>query len=261
MTKKLFNITAGLIAIVMIMPLVSCADKQGENITLNISASAVLTDALAEVNALYTDKNSNIDIVENYTSAGTIQSQIENGADCDVFFSANVKNMDNLQNKGLILTDTRRNILSNMLVLIVPSSNTRNISSFNGLTENAIKLVAIGDPSAVSAGIYAQKLFELLGISQALSDKLLLASTVREVLTYVETGNVDAGLVFLSDALTSSKVIVVDMAPDEINSQIVMTAAIIKASKNAEAAKDYLSFLSGAEAMAIFDKYGFSAVE
>lgn len=253
---------AGVIAIVLIMPMVSCADKQGEDITLNISASAVLTDALAEVNDLYVLKNSDIKIVNNFTSAGTIQSQIENGADCDVFFSANVKNMDNLQNKGLILSDTRKNILSNLLVLIVPSSNTKNINSFIDLTGSAINLVAIGDPSAVSAGIYAQKLFELLDISQPLSNKLILASTVREVLTYVETGNVDAGLVFLSDALTSNRVVVIDTAPNEINSQIVMTAAVVSASENVEAAKNYLAFLSGAEAMEIFEKYGFSpAVE
>jgi molybdate transport system substrate-binding protein len=260
--KKLIKILVSLIVVAMIMPLVSCTDKQGEDITLNISASAVLTDALAEVNELYVQKYSGIKIVNNFTSAGTIQSQIENGADCDVFFSANAKNMDNLENKGLIIAETRENILSNLLVLIVPATNTKDIDSFIDLTGNAINLVAIGDPSTVSAGIYAQKLFELLDISQNLGEKLILASTVREVLTYVETGNVDAGLVFLSDALTSESVTVVDTAPDEINSQIVMTAAVISASKNIEKSKEYLSFLSGTEAMAIFEKYGFtSAVE
>lgn len=243
----------------MVIPLVSCTDKQGEDITLNISASAVLTDALAEVNDLYVQKNSGIKIVNNFTSAGTIQSQIENGADCDVFFSANAKNMDNLENKGLIMAETRENILSNLLVLIVPASNTKGIDIFTDLTGNAIALVAIGDPASVSAGIYAQKLFELLGINQDLSDKLMLASNVREVLTYVETGNVDAGLVFMSDALTSDKVVIVDTAPDEINSQIVMTAAVVSASKNVDAAKEYMAFLSSAEAIVIFEKYGFSA--
>ncbi|MDD4924260.1 MAG: molybdate ABC transporter substrate-binding protein [Dehalococcoidales bacterium] len=259
MIKKLTKIIACLIAIMMIMPLTACTDNEEGDITLNISASSVLTDALAEVNDLYMQKNSDIKILSNFTSAGTIQSQIENGADCDVFFSANVRNMDNLENKGLIISDSRENVLSNMLVLIVPASSSKGIDTFTDLIKDNIELVAIGDTSTVSAGIYSEKLFKLLEIYDQLSPKFISASNVREVLSYVETGNVDAGLVFMSDALTSDSVVIVDTAPDEINSQIVMTAAVVAASKYVEAAKEYLTFLSGAEAMAIFEKYGFSA--
>ena len=259
MTKKLIKIMACLIAIMMIMPLAACTDNEDGDITLNISASSVLTDALAEVNDVYMQKNSDIKIASNFTSAGTIQSQIENGADCDVFFSANVRNMDNLENKGLIISDTRKSVLSNLLVLIVPASSSKGINTFTDLLKENVELVAIGDTSTVSAGIYSEKLFKLLEIYDRLSAKFISASNVREVLTYVETGNVDAGLVFMSDALTSNKVVVVDTAPDEINSQIVITAAIVSASKNVDAASDYLAFLSGAEALAIFEKYGFSA--
>jgi molybdate transport system substrate-binding protein len=120
--------------------------------------------------------------------------------------------------------------------------------------------VAIGDPSFVPAGEYTQMLFDMLGISSDMADKLLLGSTVREVLAYVETGNVVAGIVYATDATTSDKVITVASAPSEINVKISYPTAIVSASENTEAARDYLDFLSGDDAKAIFESYGFSTI-
>jgi molybdate transport system substrate-binding protein len=168
--------------------------------------------------------------------------------------------MDNLGNGGFIILETRLNLLSNVLVLVVPIDSALDITGFMDLANEKVTLIAIGDPASVSAGIYAEKLFELLGISDDLMNKLILASNVREVLTYVETGNVDAGIIFSSDALISGKVKVIDTAPEEINSQIVISVAVIKTSENGKNARDYLDFLSSEEAMVIFESYGFSPV-
>lgn len=233
-------------------------------VTLNISAAASLTDALEAVNALYKEQNPNVTIVTNYAASGTLQLQIEQGATCDVFISAATKQMDNLENKELVLSSTRINLLKNSIVLIVPVNSTLEIDSFEDLLEDYVTLVAVGDPAFVPAGTYAYQLFDLLGITDELeaSEKLIQGSTVRDVLAYVETGNVDAGIVYSTDAVISDGVKIVATAPDEINSQIVYPAAIIKASENQSAAADYLAFLSSDAAMEIFESYGFlSAVE
>jgi molybdate transport system substrate-binding protein len=257
--KKLIKIMAFSIAIMMIMPLAACTPNEEGNITLNISSAASVTDALNEVNSVYMDANPNITIVANYAASGTLQTQIEQGATCDVFISAASKQMNNLENGGLILSDTRINILKNSIVLIVNKNSTLEIDSFEDLLGGAISLIAVGDPSFVPAGTYAYQLFELLEITDDLEDKLMQGSTVRDVLAYVETGNVDAGIVYSTDAAITDGVKIVATAPDEINSKIVYPAAIVKASENVDAASEYLAFLSGSEAMAIFEKYGFSA--
>jgi len=250
---------ACLIAIMMIMPLAACTDNKEGDITLNISAAASVTDALNEVNTAYMDANPNITIVTNYAASGTLQTQIEQGATCDVFISAAAKQMNNLENGGLILSDTRKNILKNSIVLIINKNSALDIDSFEDLLLEAVGLIAVGDPSFVPAGTYAYQLFELLEITDDLEGKLMQGSTVRDVLAYVETGNVDAGIVYSTDAAITDGVKIVATAPDEINSKIVYPAAIIKASENVDAASDYMAFLSGSGAMAVFEKYGFSA--
>jgi molybdate transport system substrate-binding protein len=229
-----------------------------EPVTLTVFAGAGMIDVIDEVNALYMEQNSNVTIQANYAAAGTLKTQIENGAICDIFISPGVKQMDSLQQQGMILSETRRDFLTNNLVLIVAPDNPQNIADFTDLTNDNIKLVAIGDPSFVPAGEYAQMLFELLEISDDMADKLLLGSTVREVLAYVETGNVVAGIVYSTDALTSDKVMTVASAPAGINSKITYPTAIVSASENAEAARDYLDFLISPEVIDIFESYGFS---
>jgi molybdate transport system substrate-binding protein len=121
-----------------------------------------------------------------------------------------------------------------------------------------VKKIAIGDPKSVPAGTYAQQAFDLLGITAQVSPKYVMGSDVRGVLAYVESGNVDAGIVYSTDALTSTKVKVVASAPDSINAKVVYPVAAISATKVLNAAKEYISFLFGAQAKTIFEKYGFS---
>lgn len=227
-------------------------------INLNISAAASLSDAIKAINILYTTTKPNVTITANFASSGTLQTQIENGAPVDVFISAAATQMDNLQKKGLLLNETRQNLLNNKVVLIVPADSTLGITSFADLAADEVKKIAIGDPKSVPAGAYAVQAFDELGISAQLHPKEVLGSDARQVLTYVEGGNVDAGIVYSSDTLISTKVKVVATAPADINAKVVYPVVVIKASANPNAAKDYLSFLFGAEAKAVFEKYGFS---
>ncbi|HSW58511.1 MAG TPA: molybdate ABC transporter substrate-binding protein, partial [Dehalococcoidales bacterium] len=199
-----------------------------------------------------------VTLTPNFASSGTLQSQIENGAPADIFISAAATQMDNLQKKDLILAESRKNLLLNKVVLIVPGDSTLGITSFNDLAAEKVKKVAIGDPKSVPAGNYARQAFDQLGITAPIQPKEILGADVRQVLTYVESGNVDAGIVYSTDALTSTKIKVVASAPDEINAKVVYPAAIIKASKVSDAAMDYLNFLFSSQAKAVFEKFGFS---
>jgi molybdate transport system substrate-binding protein len=227
-------------------------------VTLNISAASSLTNALNEVNKLYTQAKPWVTITPNYGSSGTLQTQIEQGAPCDVFLSAAAAQMDNLQNENLLLAGSRVNLLTNTIVLIVPKNSTLGLKSFNDLTLPSVKLIAIGDPKSVPAGAYAQQAFTELGILSAIQSKFNLGANVTQVLQWVDSGNVDAGVVYSTDALSDSNVTVIATGPADVNASIVYPAAIIKASKVATAAQDYLNFLSSTQAKAIFVKYGFA---
>ena len=146
-------------------------------------------------------------------------------------------------------------------MLVIPTNSTLDITSFNDLVKDTVKQIAIGDPKSVPAGNYGQQAFDKLGITAQIQSKLVLASDVRQVLSYVESGNVDAGIVYATDAGISDKVKVVANAPDEINAKILYPAAVVKASKNTKIAEDYLKFLATKTAGDIFEKYGFSIVQ
>jgi molybdate transport system substrate-binding protein len=227
-------------------------------VTLNVSAAASLSTVLKAINTAYSQINPNVNFSANFASSGTLQTQIENGAPADVFISAALTQMDNLQKEGLIIPSTRKNLLNNSLVLIVPVNSKSGITSFNDLTLSKVTKIAIGDPKSVPAGTYAQKTFDLLGITVQIQSKLILGADVTQVLTYVASANVDAGLVYSTDALSNAQVKVAAQAPATINSQIVYPAAIITGTKNQAAAQSYLNFLFSDAAKTIFQQYGFS---
>jgi len=234
---------------------------QAQPIELNVSAASSLTDALTEIDNLYMQENKNVTVVANFAASGTLQKQIEQGAPADVFISAGAKQMDALQTENLTIKNTRTNLLTNKVVLVVPKNSTLAISSFTDLTKDDVKKIAIGDPASVPAGTYGQAAFDQLGISDQIKSKLILCTDVKQVLSYVEAGNVDAGIVYATDAATTTDVTVVANAPDAVNAKIVYPIAALKASKNADAAKAYIAFLTGDEVKAIFVKYGFVVVQ
>jgi len=228
--------------------------------TVNVSAAASLKDAVTELNYMYVGDDPFTKVVVNFGGSGTLQKQIENGAPVDVFISASAVQMDALQKQQLIIEGSRRNLLKNKVVLIVPADSTPGIADFRDLTGEKVGKIAVGDPKSVPAGQYAQLVFDKYGITDQLKPKLVFGSDVRQVLTYVETGNVDAGVVFLTDAKISKKVKVVADAPDDINATVVYPVAVINASNNMEIAEDYVNFLFSETARAVFQKYGFTAL-
>ena len=256
-----------LILAVLALMVTGCSDSAtttttsaAPDVELNVSCAASVTDALTAINTAYMAKNKNVTVVANFAASGTLQTQIEQGAPADVFISAASKQMNALQDKGLILDETRRDLLNNKVVMIVPVDSTLGLDDYMDLVNDDVKQIAIGDPEFVPAGTYAKQAFELLGIWDALQGKLIMGSDVRQVLGYVEGGNVDAGIVYSTDAAITDGVKIVASAPDEINSKIVYPAAVIKDSTKAEAAQAYIDFLFSDDAKAIFNEYGFSVV-
>src|SRR5580704_6620235 len=223
---------------------------------VTVSAAISLKDSLDEIGKLYEKAHPGAKISFNYAGSGTLQRQIEQGAPVDIFFSAAEKQMDDLQSKDLVDAGTRRNIVANQLVLIVPASNTT-VHSFQDLSNVSVKILALGEPSTVPAGSYARQTLEHLGIWGGVDKKVVLAKDVRAVLTYVETGNADAGMVYQTDAQGSTKVRIVAVAPADSHDPIVYPAAILKGAKNLPEAKSFFAFLSGSEAREIFQKHGF----
>jgi molybdate transport system substrate-binding protein len=232
--------------------------EQSSSIT--VSAAISLKDSLDEVGHLYATRHPAAKVAFNYGGSGTLGRQIEQGASVDVFFSAAEKEMDDLATQGLVATETRRDIVANSLVLITPASSTM-VRGFEDLSRLQVSAVALGEPGTVPAGMYARQTLEHMGFFAAIQKKIVYAKDVRAVLTFVETGNADAGFVYRTDALTSKKVRVVATAPVDSHDPIVYPAAVLKNSKNAAAAREFVGFLEGPEARTAFEKYGFAPAE
>ena len=225
-------------------------------ITLTVSAAASLKDALAETEAVYERGHANIKFSNNFGSSGTLAAQIDQGAPVDIFISAAAKPMDDLAASGLIVTGTRRNLLRNTLVLIAPLDSK--LRDFQELTDKSIRLIALGDPAGVPAGQYGKQTLLSFHLWNQLSAKFVLGKDVRQVVTYVETGNADAGLVYATDAQASGKVRVVATAPESTHDPIVYPVAVIKGGRNEEASRRFAEFLRSPTAQAIFVKHGFT---
>jgi molybdate transport system substrate-binding protein len=233
------------------------SNSAAQSTNLTISAAASLKDALVEIKPLYRQQKSNVGLAYNLGASGALQQQIEQGAPVDVFISAAPKQMDALQQKGLLLDGTRKDLLKNQLVLIVPKDAT-GISDFKDLASDRIKKIALGEPKSVPAGKYAEEVLTSQKILDKVKTKAVLAKDVRQVLNYVETGNTDAGIVYLSDAKSSDKVKVVATASEQSHAPVVYPIAILKNSKNVDAAKEFVQFLSSDTAKIVFEKQGFT---
>ncbi|WP_066116333.1 molybdate ABC transporter substrate-binding protein [Geminocystis sp. NIES-3709] len=226
--------------------------RGNNNPKILVGAAASLQPALKEFSKKYPQ---NVDY--SFASSGILQQQIEQGAPIDVFISASSKQMDTLEKKNLLLSNNRKNLLLNQIVLITPQKNSLSLTNFSQLAQPKIKLIAIGEPRSVPAGQYAIEVFKNLGILASLESKFVFGNNVRETLTYVETGNADAGIVYLTDAKSSDKVKVITIADKKLHTSIIYPVAVIKSSKSQQTAKKYLESLQSKTARKIFQKYGF----
>lgn len=229
-------------------------------VELAISAAASLQKALTELQNLYAAQKPNTKLTFNFAASGTLQTQIEQGAPVDVFFSAASSNMDALKTKGLLIDSTIKNLLGNDVVLIVPKNSALTISSFADVTSSSVKSIGIGDPASVPAGKYAQNVFTYYNIWDQVKAKAVFGTPVTQILSWVETGNVDCGVVYSTDAAASAKVRVIATAIDASHTPIIYPAAVVKTSTHSAAAADFINFLSTPEAKALFVKYGFKTM-
>ena len=236
---------------------------------LIVFAAASMTESLTEIATLYQAVAPDVTLIFNFDSSGTLQTQIEEGADADVFISAGQKQMNELdiaagaeknpKGQDFILENTRFDLLTNTVVLIVPEGSDRGITSFEDVGTDKVSLIALGN-SDVPVGQYSQDVFTYLGLwDQLIKDgKVSFGTNVKEVLAQVEAAAVDCGVVYVSDAATGSGITVVTAAPEGSHQPVHYPAAVLKGSQNADAAKAFLTYLQGEEASAVFTAIGFA---
>jgi molybdate transport system substrate-binding protein len=230
-------------------------------VTLLVSAAASLQNALEVIQTDFETEHPNIAINYNFGSSGALQQQIEQGAPVDVFISAGVPQMDALAAQDLLLPDTRTDLLGNRLVLITPSDSTLGLTDFLGLAQDTVERISVGDFRSVPAGQYAEQVFNNLGILADLEPKLIFANNVRGVLAAVESGNVDAGIVYATDAAISDQVTVVATAAEDLHDPITYPLAIMSDAASPVAARTFVDYLSSDEAQAVFEDFGFIVLD
>ncbi|RUT46412.1 molybdate ABC transporter substrate-binding protein [Paenibacillus anaericanus] len=230
-------------------------------ITLTVSAAASLKDSLEELTPIFEDLNPSIKLVYNFGASGSLQKQIEQGAPVDLFLSAGKKQMDALIDKKLVLADQSISLLLNSLVLIVKSDAEGIPDQLENLKDVAIHNIAVGEPEVVPAGTYARETLESEGLWEELQPKMVFTKDVSQVLTYVESGNADAGFVYLTDALLSDKVKMAFQIDASKHKSILYPAGIIAETKHNGEAEQLLQFLQSKEAQDVFVKYGFTIPE
>ena len=250
------------------------AEEPVEEVELIVFAAASMTETLTEIKGVYEAANPGVTLTYNFDSSGTLKTQIQEGADCDLFISAGQKQMNQLDitanpevnTDGLdfVLEGSRINLLENKVTLVVPEGNPKGIESFDALAE-ALKagdvFLCMGN-SDVPVGQYTQKILAFYGLDEEeLAGKGLITygTNVKEVTTQVKEASVDCGVVYCTDAF-SAVLTVVDSATAEMCGQVIYPAAVLNVSKNPKAAQAFLDYLQTPEAMAVFENVGFAPV-
>ena len=277
-----------LLALTMLFALAACGEQAApastaaeipaeepapaEKVELIVFAAASMTETLTEIKGLYEAANPGVTITCNFDSSGTLKTQIQEGADCDLFISAAPKQMNQLDAScdteknpdGLdfVLQGSRVDLLENKVALVVPDGNPKGIGSFDALVEHLKAgdiLFAMGN-SDVPVGQYTQKILAYYALNEeelAAAGLITYGSNVKEVTTQVKESSVDCGVVYATDAF-SAGLTIVDTAAKDMCGQVIYPAAVLKVSKHPEAAQAFLSYLTGAEATAVFEGVGFS---
>jgi molybdate transport system substrate-binding protein len=231
----------------------------GEVIRVGVAIS--LKDAMSQIAQAYQDKtHENVELT--FGSSGQIQAQIINGARIDAFISAGTRQVDDLASRQMILSGSQRVVAGNELVLIVPADAKAAPANFAGLVDASVKRIAIGEPATVPAGDYAMQVLKHLQLADKLKDRLVYGANVRQVLSYVERGEVSAGIVYRTDAMESGqRVKIVAAAHAGAHEPIVYPAVVIGASKHAASATRFLDYLCSESARKILRDNGFTAPE
>lgn len=245
-----------------------CDTKKEEKTEITVFAAASLTETLTELGDLYMADHSDVNVVFTFDSSGTLKTQIEEGAVCDIFLSAGQLQMDQLENidgMNFVLEGSRFDILENKVALVVPGENKAELTSFDDfakkIKEGSI-VMAMGNGD-VPVGQYTQKILAYYGISEEDLEQLgciTYGTNVKEVTTQVSEAVVDCGVVYSTDAY-SARLKVVDVANAQMCGQVIYPAAVMKQSACQEEAKEFLDYLRGKEAAEIFESVGFSMIQ
>ena len=285
--KKLF---AMLMAAVMVLSLTACAAPaaepapteepaaetvpEAEPLELIVFAAASMTETLNQIAEMYKAVAPNVTLIYNFDSSGTLKTQIQEGAECDLFISAGQKQMNqlditadpevNTDKLDFVLEGTRINLLENRVTLCVPEGNPKDIKSFDDLADKLKEgsvLMAMGN-SDVPVGQYTQKILAFYGLDEeklAKDGVITYGTNVKEVTTQVTEASVDCGVVYCTDAF-SAGLTPVDYATKEMCGQVIYPAAVLNISRNQEAAKEFLAYLQTEDAMKVFEAVGFAPV-
>lgn len=253
--KKTF-ITSLIIFLIICTACTKTKNKENR-IELTVSAAASMQKALTELQSIYEQEHPNVKLLFNYGASGALQQQIEQGAPVDVFFSASEEKFNEVLEKGLIEKQNSIDLVSNELVLIQNKQSNHKILGFAGLSDSKIKRISIGTPESVPAGKYAKETLESQNLWSQLEVKIVFAKDVRQVLTYVESGNVDAGIVYKTDAIFSEKIEIVETAEPKSHSPIIYPLGVLKKSKQKEESIKFFHYLQSEKAKVLFEDYGF----
>lgn len=259
--KKFIAIAVSIVVAMSMILLVGCGgedENSADKPEVTVLAAASLTDSLDEIIEEY-EKDSDCTITPSYAGSGDLVQQIEGGAPCDIFVSASKSNMDQLEDEDFIDSDTRKDLLGNTLTLVA-TAEKKGVVTMDSLTSGDVETIAIGEVETVPAGKYASQVFDNMGITDAVKDKIVYAKDVKAVLNYVETGDADCGFVYKTDALLldESKGVIVGDVDGELHDPIVYPAAIMKDAPQAEYAADFYEFMQSDFAKEVFEKYGFT---
>lgn len=238
--------------------------QQGDNkeeTTLLVAAAASLEYSMEEkLIPLFEEENTGVKVMGTYDSSGKLQTQIEEGLNADVFFSAATTQMDALSEEGYINENHTVSLLENKLVLIVPTDSASDRKSFEDITKGTT--IALGDPESVPVGQYAKEALTSLSLWDEIQDRVSFGMNVTEVLNWVAEGSADVGIVYATDAATTNQVKVIAYAPENsLETSVIYPVSTLKNSQHADMAKKFVEFLQSKEASEILKEYGFTPLE
>ena len=258
--KKYLLCTALLFLFLAVLEMNLSSAEPGNEIT--ISAAISLKNAFEEIGKIFEQKHPLTKVRFNFGASGDLARQIEGGAPVDVFASAAPKDMDEIDQKGFITSGTRMNFAGNSMVLVKSGKSKIRMELFEDLPKAEVKKIVIGNPKSVPAGRYAEEVLKYLNLWEVVKEKLVFAEHVRQALDYVARNEVDAAMVYLTDAMIRPKEVrIVTKAPDKSHQPIVYPIAMVKGSRNQSSAREFIALVLSVEGKNLFNKYGFETVK